>query len=87
MRFRNSEPTEKKTDTEEPVVEEPVVTQTISAGDVQADGVTTVYELTGSETMNFRIEVSGDTWIGIRNANGKSKSPDRVYKAGEVSSI
>ena len=75
---------EEEADSEEPVVEEPVVTQTISPGAVQADGQTTIYQLSGSETMNLRIEVSGDTWVGIRDTNGTEQIPDRVYKAGEV---
>ena len=67
----------------EPVEEEPVVTQTISPGAVQADGVTTIYDLTGSETMNLRIVISGDTWVGIRDRGGSEQIPDRVYKSGE----
>lgn len=80
----NGEATDEEgTETEEPVEEEPEVTQTISAGEVQADGVTTNYTLTGSETINLRIVISGDTWVGIRNANGAEQIPDRVYKSGE----
>lgn len=63
--------------------EEPEVKQTISAGAVQADGVTTNYTLTGTETMNLHIVISGDTWVGIRNATGAEQIPDRVYKSGE----
>lgn len=70
---------------EEPVEEEePEPTQTISEGAVQADGQTTIYQLSGSETMNLRIEVSGNTWVGIRDSNGAEQIEDRVYAAGEV---
>ncbi|SOB93515.1 cytoskeletal protein RodZ [Ureibacillus xyleni] len=67
---------------EEDVEEEPVVTQTITAGEVS--GETTNYTLSGTDTMNIRIEVSGETWVGIRNANGQEQVDDRVYNAGEV---
>ncbi|WP_345783718.1 helix-turn-helix domain-containing protein [Ureibacillus aquaedulcis] len=73
-------------DTEEPVVEEeeeePTPTQTISEG--VPEGETTSYTLSGTETMNVRIEVSGDTWVGIRNAEGSEQVEARVYTAGEV---
>ncbi|QCR31868.1 helix-turn-helix domain-containing protein [Lysinibacillus sp. SGAir0095] len=71
--------------TDEPAddeAEEPTPTQSISQGVPQ--GETTTYELTGTDTMNIRIEVSGDTWVGIRNAEGSEQVEDRVYKAGEV---
>ncbi|WP_309299214.1 helix-turn-helix domain-containing protein [Ureibacillus sinduriensis] len=67
---------------EEEVVEEPTPTQTISQG--VADGETTSYTLSGTNAMNIRIEVSGDTWVGIRNAEGSEQVEDRVYTAGEV---
>ena len=72
-------------DTDEPAEEteeEPATTQTISAGTAQ--GETTSYELTGTDTFNLRIEVTGDTWVGIRNAQNSEQVEDRVYKAGEV---
>lgn len=71
----DTEPTE-----EEPVVEEP--TQTISQG--VAEGETTTYELSGTDTLNVRIEVSGDTWVGIRDSNGNEQVEARVYTAGET---
>lgn len=85
------EPVEEETDeaevdatepTEEEPVEEEEQTQTISAGVV--DGETTTYELSGTETMNIRVEVSGDTWVGIRDTNGNEQVEDRVYTTGEV---
>lgn len=79
----NKPETDSPEDTEEePVVDEPTVTQTISPGVV--DGETTTYELSGTDTMNIRIEVSGDTWVGIRDTNGNEQIEDRVYTAGEV---
>lgn len=66
---------------EEEEVEEEAPVQTISAG--VADGETTTYTLTGTDTMKIRIEVSGETWVGIRNAQGSEQVDDRVYAAGE----
>ncbi|MFE3575995.1 helix-turn-helix domain-containing protein [Lysinibacillus sp. NPDC059133] len=59
--------------------------QLISAGTVEADGATTSYTLTGAETFKIRIEVSGPTFIGIRNQQQQEILTDtRVYNAGEV---
>lgn len=79
----NSDSVEAPPVDEEPVDEE-TVTQTISPGEVQSDGITTIYELSGAEAMNIRVEVSGDTWVSIRNENGEEQVTDRVYKASEV---
>ncbi|WP_342534097.1 helix-turn-helix domain-containing protein [Lysinibacillus sp. FSL K6-0057] len=59
--------------------------QTISAGTVEADGATTSYMLTGTDTMKLKIEVSGPTFVGIRNQQQQEILTDtRVYNAGEV---
>lgn len=59
--------------------------QTISAGTVEADGATTSYTLTGTDTMKLKIEVSGPTFVGIRNQQQQEILTDtRVYNAGEV---
>ncbi|MGE7689329.1 helix-turn-helix domain-containing protein [Lysinibacillus sp. NPDC097214] len=59
--------------------------QSISAGTVEADGATTSYTLTGADTFKLRIEVSGPTFIGIRNQQQQEILTDtRVYNAGEV---
>ncbi|MDM5247013.1 MULTISPECIES: helix-turn-helix domain-containing protein [unclassified Lysinibacillus] len=72
---------EKKTD-EKPTEE---VKQSISAGAIEADGATTSYTLTGTDTFKIRIEVSGPTFIGIRNQQQQEILTDtRVYNAGEV---
>ncbi|WP_199777695.1 RodZ family helix-turn-helix domain-containing protein [Lysinibacillus sp. FJAT-14745] len=61
------------------------VKQSISAGTVEADGATTSYTLTGANTLKIRIEVSGPTFIGIRNQQQQELLTDtRVYNAGEV---
>ncbi|WP_181020954.1 helix-turn-helix domain-containing protein [Lysinibacillus sphaericus] len=61
------------------------VKQTISAGTIEADGATTSYTLTGTDTFKIRIEVSGPTFIGIRNQQQQELLTDtRVYKAGEI---
>nr|WP_276563096.1 RodZ domain-containing protein [Lysinibacillus xylanilyticus] len=61
------------------------VKQSISAGTVETDGATTSYTLTGSDAFKIRIEVSGPTFIGIRNQQQQEILTDtRVYNAGEV---
>lgn len=61
------------------------VKQSISAGTVEADGATTSYTLTGTDTLKIRIEVSGPTFVGIRNQQQQELLANtRVYNAGEV---
>ncbi|MED3800850.1 helix-turn-helix domain-containing protein [Lysinibacillus xylanilyticus] len=61
------------------------VKQSISAGTVETDGATTSYTLTGADAFKIRIEVSGPTFIGIRNQQQQEILTDtRVYNAGEV---
>lgn len=61
------------------------IKQTISAGTVETDGATTSYTLTGTDTMKLKIEVSGPTFVGIRNQQQQELLTDtRVYNAGEV---
>jgi len=61
------------------------VKQSISAGAIEADGATTSYTLAGTDTFKIRIEVSGPTFIGIRNQQQQEILTDtRVYNAGEV---
>ncbi|QPQ31974.1 helix-turn-helix domain-containing protein [Lysinibacillus sp. JNUCC 51] len=61
------------------------VKQSISAGTIEADGATTTYTLTGADAFKIRIEVSGPTFIGIRNQQQQEVLTDtRVYNAGEV---
>lgn len=67
---------------EEPVEETPA--QTIAPGEIQGDGVTTVYNVSGTETLNIRVEAAGLTWIGIRNTAGAEQVEARAYNAGEV---
>lgn len=79
--------TEPDNEPKEPVVTEPVVSQAISAG--VANGEDTTYEVSGTDSLKIRVEVSGDTWVGIRNEASAGKRaeeqvPDRLYKAGEV---
>lgn len=65
--------------------EEAEVKQTISAGTIEADGETTSYTLTGTDVFKLRIEVSGATWVGIRDQNQTELLADtRAYNAGEV---
>lgn len=74
--------TEENTEPEEPVTEEPAAAQTISEGVVQ--GEDTTFEVSGTDSLNIRVEVAGDTWVGIRNENRQEQVNARVYKAGEV---
>ncbi|MFJ7730368.1 helix-turn-helix domain-containing protein [Lysinibacillus sp. NPDC097231] len=61
------------------------IKQAISAGTIEADGATTSYTLTGTDTLKLRIEVSGPTFVGIRNQQQQELLTDtRVYNAGEV---
>jgi len=61
------------------------VKQSISAGTIEADGATTSYTLTGADAFKIRIEVSGPTFIGIRNQQQQEILTDtRVYNAGEI---
>lgn len=67
--------------------EEPVVKQTISEGTVEPDGATTTYTLTDTTTLKIRIEVSGDTWVSVKNADTWTEidtTTDKVFKEGEV---
>lgn len=66
----------------EPVVTEPEVTQVIGEGAVE--GENTTYEVTGTDTLNVRVEVSGDTWVGIRNEQRAEQVTARVYTTGEM---
>ena len=76
----SKEDNEESTETTEPV--EPVVEQVISAGVI--DGENTTYEVTGTEALNIRVEVAGDTWVGIRNEQRQEQVNAKVYKAGEI---
>lgn len=79
-------PADEATEEEAPADEKEPATpaQTVAAGEVQADGVTTVYKVTGAETLNIRVEAAGLTWIGIRNNAGAEQVEARAYNAGEV---
>ncbi|GLC87326.1 XRE family transcriptional regulator [Lysinibacillus piscis] len=86
-----AEKKEQATDEQEETTDKPEdkpveeVKQTISAGTVESDGVTTSYTLTGTDTFKIRVEVSGPTFIGIRNQQQQDILTDtRVYNAGEV---
>ena len=67
---------------EEPVQTEPEVVQVISPG--VAEGENTTYEVTGTDSLNVRIEVSGLTWVGIRNEQRQEQVEARSYNAGDI---
>ena len=74
-----------ETDSEEqtePVQTEPEPTQEISVGTVV--GENTTYEVSGIDTLKIRVEVSGDTWVGIRNEQRDEQVTAKVYYAGDI---
>ncbi|KOS69395.1 hypothetical protein AEA09_13070 [Lysinibacillus contaminans] len=74
-----------KADDDKPEEEVVEVKQAISTGTIEADGETTSYTLTGTDVFNIRIEVSGPTFVGVRDQNQTELLADtRVYNAGEV---
>ena len=77
-----NKPAEDEEENKEEDEEETEVKQILTPGAVQ--GETTNYTLSGVPTLTLRIEVSGDTWVGIRDENGNEQIEDRVYKDGEV---
>lgn len=73
--------TDKDKNTEE---ETPAVKQEISEGTVESDGETTTYTLTGVKEMKIRVEVSGNTWVGVRNEAGVELVQPTTFKAGQL---
>lgn len=67
---------------EEPVQQQPEVVQVISQG--IADGENTTYEVSGTDNLNIRVEVSGPTWVGIRNEQRQEQVNADTYNAGDV---
>ncbi|WP_339215567.1 helix-turn-helix domain-containing protein [Solibacillus sp. FSL W8-0372] len=67
---------------EEPVEEEPEPAQTISSGVVS--GEDTTFEVSGTDSLKVRVEVSGETWVGIRNEQRQEQVNATVYKAGDI---
>ena len=67
---------------EEPVQQQPEDIQVISQG--VADGENTTYEVSGTDILNIRVEVSGPTWVGIRNEQRQEQVNADTYNAGDV---
>lgn len=67
---------------EEPVQQQPEVIQVISQG--VADGENTTYEVSGTDNLNIRVEVSGPTWVGIRNEQRQELVNADTYNAGDI---
>ncbi len=81
----NTDSTEETPTDEDQTDQTEELKQTISAGTVETDGATTSYTLTGTDAMKIKIEVSGPTFVGIRNQQQQELLTDsRVYNAGEV---
>lgn len=75
----NEDETEEPSQTDEN--EESTVTQSISEGVIS--GQDTNYEVTGTDTLKIRVEVTGDSWIEVRDANRNQLAESKVYKTGE----
>lgn len=59
--------------------------QELSKGTLVNDNETTNYTLTGTEEFKIRVEVTGDTWVGVQDEN-RTEISDRadVYHAADV---
>ncbi|ETT85924.1 RodZ domain-containing protein [Viridibacillus sp. FSL R5-0477] len=59
--------------------------QKLSKGTLVNDNETTNYTLTGTEEYKIRVEVTGDTWVGVQDEN-RTEISDRadVYHANDV---
>lgn len=79
-------PAEEKQPVEDVKEDEPTVKQELTEGTLEADGATTTYTLTGTQEMNLRIEVTGDTWVGVQNESGTElvQPQATVFNAGDV---
>jgi len=75
---------EPSTDKDKNTEETPAIKQEISEGTVESDGATTTYNLTGAKEMKLRVEVSGDTWVGVRNEAGVELVQPTTFKAGQL---
>ncbi len=78
----NEDETDTKENDDESVVDDEME-QSISEGEVQSDGVTTNYTVTAPKLL-IRVEVSGDTWVGIRDSNGEEQVNATTYKNGQT---
>ena len=78
----SEEEVEEEEEEEQPVEEVSAPVQVVSNGAI--NGQDTVYEISGVDTLNVRIEVSGETWVGIRNEAQQEQVDARAYQAGEV---
>lgn len=47
-------------------------------------GENTTFEVSGTDSLNVRVEVSGETWVGIRNEQQEEQVNATVYKAGDI---
>lgn len=72
--------------TEEQPTEEVDNQQVISQGIIEPDGITTTYTLANAEEFKIRIEVLGDTWVGVQDENSTElvQPQANVFKAGDV---
>lgn len=59
--------------------------QKLSKGTLVNDNATTNYTLTGTEEFKIRVEVTGDTWVGVQDEN-RTEISDKadVYHAEDV---
>ena len=70
---------EEPVEQEEPVEEEPVQEQAMTL--VNTEGVTTTYQITGSETYQLKVDAKERTWLTLRDQTGKALY-DAAVEAG-----
>ena len=77
---KDPEKVEEKPVEEEPEPEKPEQTLTFES----ASGETSVYGLTGAESFQLEIRLTGGSWIGVKDNAGKEwMTPPDIMKAGE----
>lgn len=80
---------------DEPKVEDPIVEEPVEEEEPEvpqqtlvfesASGETSTYGLTGAEEFQIEIRLTGGSWIGIRDNNGKEwMTPARIMQTGDV---
>jgi cytoskeletal protein RodZ len=90
--MENSKPDPSKTEIdkaeEKPVVEEPEPEpepEPQALAFESANGETSMYGLTGAESFQLEIRLTGGSWIGVKDNTGKEwMTPARVMNAGEI---
>ena len=53
------------------VIDEPTPVQTLEVGEVEGDGETTNYTLSGTDTFSLKLVSRGRAWVSVRNQAGE----------------